>query len=300
MISGIIFALIAVFAWSISVPIIQKGFERIENPTLTSTYNALMYSLFCGSILLTPILFIFDTSNVTCINALYLGMSGILMFFFGTAAYYFSISKYGGTSVPMSRIKPLIASLIAVLLLNETVSSLFWVGLILIIGGSIILTFIRSQDEKEKGISLSFLRFYIVAFSPALFWSIGENIAKIGLEAVNPIVGSYIGLLFGTITLFIYLLLKREIPNIRNLQGKLFFSLHGVISFAIGYPALYASIATLGLARASTLTSIWPLIGVILSLFLIEELRHNVFRKKSIICLLLLGSIMMVIGAMII
>ena len=300
MISGIIFALIAVFAWGISVPIIQKGFERIENPTLTSTYNALMYSLFCGSILLTPILFILDTSNVTYINALYLGMSGIFMFAFGTAAYYFSISKYGGTSVPMSRIKPLIASVIAVFLLNETVGSLFWVGLILIIGGSIIIAFIHSRDEKDKGVSLSFLRFYIIALSPALFWSIGENIAKIGLDAVNPIVGSYIGLLFGTITLFIYLFLKGKILNIRDLQGKLFFSLHGVFSFAIGYPALYASIDAIGVARASALTSIWPLIGVILSLFIIEKLRRNVFRKKYIFYLLLLGSIMMVIGAMII
>jgi drug/metabolite transporter (DMT)-like permease len=227
-------------------------------------------------------------------------MSGVLMFSFGTAAYYFSISKYGGTSVPMSRIKPLIASVIAVLLLNETVGSLFWVGLILIIGGSIILAFIHSRDEKEKGISLSFLRFYIIALSPALFWGVGEVIAKIGLEAVNPIVGSYIGLVFGTITLFIYLLLKKEALSIRNLQGKLFFGLHGLFSFAIGYPALYASIDALGVARASALTSIWPLIGVILSLFLIEKLRHNVIRKKSIFYLLLLGSIMMVIGAMLV
>lgn len=300
MIPGIIFALIAVFAWGISVPIIQKGFEKIENPTLASTYNALMYSLLCGSILLTPILFIFDTSNITCINALYLGMSGIFMFAFGTTAYYCSISKYGGTSVPMSRIKPLIVSVIAVLLLNETVGSLFWVGLILIISGSIILAFIHSRDEKEKGVSLSFFRFYIIALSPALFWGIGEIIAKIGLETVNPIIGSYIGLIFGTITLFIYLLWKREIMNIRNLQGKLFFSLHGLFSFAIGYPALYASIDAIGVARASALTSIWPLIGVILSLFLIVDLRHYVFRKRSFIYLLLSGSIMMVIGALII
>jgi drug/metabolite transporter (DMT)-like permease len=292
----ILYALVSILAWGISVIFVEEGFRESSFKTFSYKLSCLTYSLLTGLAIMSPMLLFPRTLSLPLFNIFFLCLSGFFTYFLATAIYYYCISVFGGTSVAITRIKPLIVSAIAVLLLNEIVRSFFWIGVFIVIAGSILVAsvHVKPSQKSSKSSLHAFGYFYLISFSLAFFWSLGEIFAKIGLNGVDAFIGNYVSLAFGTVSLLIFIFISNRGRFIKRVKKRKFFALHGLVSFVIGYTALNYSILTIGVARTSALTAIWPLIGVILSLLVYSKSRRiNPY-------LLMLGSFLCIIGAILV
>ncbi|MFJ7744438.1 EamA family transporter [Peribacillus sp. NPDC097295] len=134
---GILLALGAGTAFSVYTLVSKKILDR-QPPEATA---AVIFML--SALLLSPMLFIFDSSWITTANGL--GIS-LHLGLFATALAYLLFNK-GLTSVPsstavsLSLAEPLVAALLGVFLVGENLSLLNWFGVGLLLCGIVSLTF---------------------------------------------------------------------------------------------------------------------------------------------------------------
>jgi drug/metabolite transporter (DMT)-like permease len=290
------FALTAAIAWAISAPIVDTGMKKakgLETPLL-----GLLVSLLTGLLILTPALF-FELGRVYG-EPWKIALAGIFTFPIGTFLYYFAVGKMTAKrAVPVANVKPLFSVFLAALLLGEPPTQSVLLALLLVICGLACL-WVSGPRRKSTGRRQQNALFLFIIVSVPLAWALGEISMGAGLfPAGSRLLATYMALAFGALAYLIILGLagRRYLTKIRKANGLRWFALHGIISFGIGYFALFTSIGYIGVARTAIIAGIWPLLALPFSVAG-EKLRGEKIERRAIRWIALAAGLIF-IGAMV-
>ena len=201
---AVVMALLSSVAFGASQILVRKNLEK------SSYLNVSVTVTIMGAIVLWPFALIFtDFSSVNLEGLLLFMLAGL--FAPGIARLlYFKGMNAVGISVNSSIFSayPLYTSIIAVLVLNEILTLLNWMGLVCIVGGVIFIGHTMNKDNNN--IQQVSKKSIIVPVCGSLLMAFSQIIRKEGLNIYNqPLLGVAVGyttslivyLLVGTVTL---------------------------------------------------------------------------------------------------
>ncbi|MGE6487166.1 EamA family transporter [Paenisporosarcina sp. NPDC076898] len=144
---GVTLSLIAGFIFAIYTIVSKALLSKVEAiPAVAMTFSM-------SALMLMPFLFIFDSSWVTepsnIWTILYLGFMTTSVAYI---LYLFGLQKVPSSSaVTLSLGEPLTAAVLSVFIVGEVLSPVSWVGVLLLLGGIIVLTFSGRRRVKHIG-----------------------------------------------------------------------------------------------------------------------------------------------------
>jgi drug/metabolite transporter (DMT)-like permease len=166
-------------------------------------------------------------------------------------------------------------TLIAILVFHESLSRPAWGAVLLVTLASVLLSF---QGNGSFGISIGALGVLVATG----LWGLDNNLTR-NISAKDPLTIVMIkGLVAGSISLLLALLIKSQFPSPRVLLGAM---LLGSFSYGLSILLFVRALRSLGAARTSALFGTAPLAGVVLSLAIFHDPPPTLFW----IALLLMG-----------
>ena len=142
---GVTLSLIAGFVFAIYTIVSKALLVKVEAiPAVAMTFSI-------SAIMLMPFLFIFDSSWVTepenILTILYLGFMTTSVAYI---LYLKGLQKVPSSSaVTLSLGEPLTAAVLSVFIVGEVLSAVSWVGVLLLLGGIVVLTFSGRKRAKK-------------------------------------------------------------------------------------------------------------------------------------------------------
>lgn len=256
--------------------------------------NTVMVSLIVGSLFFIPASIILNYPNFE------LSKVGVLAFFaagllatLGFICLYESVRRIGASrSSPIIRGSLLIASLIAILFLGESVETLHLVGIILLFLGVALVSFGASRDNSD---SKSILPLELILPLAAMV-TIGflDPIVSLGYaEGVPVTVGLAIQRLTAFAVLTLLFLLKGWHPlrPFRTQERSLYFGAAIAVTFFV--VCLYLALSIAPVVVVTPLRGMDPLFVLILSHFYLKKL-------EKITKILVIGVILTVLGGILV
>ncbi len=177
-------------------------------------------------------------------------------------------------------------SIIALVVFKEAISRKLWVGIILVIIASFILSF-----EDMSSLKFSWGSIFILLATIA--WGFENNCTRmISNKSVFEIV-TIKGIFSGTGSVLIAFLIGQNLPPARYVLAVL---LIGFISYGLGIFFYVKAQATLGAAKTSAYYAIAPFVGVLLSVLILgDSLTLKYFVALAV---MIPGSIIIVIDTL--
>lgn len=252
-------ALVSALLWALSAPILNEGITRIPKTQLAS---GLVVGLFAALTTGSLFLFVIQPSvlEISNFNA-YIALAGVFTYLIGTGLYYASAHAFSGRTEYASqfaKIKPIFSVLLAMLVLNEIITSYSWVSLCLILMAVVILA-------KGADSGLFSWRAFVLGMLAALSWAIGEIFVKLGIEPESALQGTFFALASATLLLApvaVIMIIKTPVLSYSRIWIVPFLG-HGVLSFGIAYTAFFYSIAFLGMAQTVLINAFWPALAML-------------------------------------
>jgi drug/metabolite transporter (DMT)-like permease len=214
-------------------------------------------------------------------------ITGLCEYPLGTYTYYEAVKRCGITvSAPMTRLTPLIVVVVSMLMAEMGFSTLLFVSALMVFaGGGLLGVGARTEESPEARRRLASGIFY--AFLACVFWAVGNLFARRVCEVMSPLLGNLYALGMGAAAYWLLMLVTgrfREL-NVLKRRDVAYYSAHGVMSFALGYTALFLSIPLLGVSLASVITGTWPAVSVVIGFALFRE-PMNVAKLTGIVLLI--------------
>jgi DME family drug/metabolite transporter len=206
--------------------------------------------------------------------------SGDLCFF--AALQLIEVSK----SQPVASIYPLFTIFLLIIFALETVSMFVILSTILLITG-IGLVSQRNGDSSEESLLVNprLKRGLLLSIGAAMFWSLAIITVDYLLEIpkVDVFVFSLATIRFGILTILIsalWIIFDKYQLNAKE-KGRVFapftrkeilvFGLNGILSWGVGAVSFFTAMELIGSARATPISSINPLVAVILGIIFLRE-----------------------------
>jgi len=282
--TGILAAILTVFCWTVGT----FAFANASNKMNPSVVNRVR--LVFATVLLSCVCMIIDQISLvtlftqTSISAyIWFGLSGIIGLSLGD---YFAFTAYqfigGPKTALMSCIAPAAALFFGYFMLNETLSMIGLMGVLLSMTGIFILVYTQSKQLENKSNTIQNQAFkgFLFAFLGAICQGIGLVLAKNGFlqntDAISAIHATWIRMLVATIVLYLiagfkkqsYLEFKEVLSNRLFLQPIAIGSIFGpVMGVSL---SLYAT-KFLSAGITQTLLSLLPASVTISSILLFKE-----------------------------
>ena len=192
---GILFALGAALAVSLVALTIRKGTD-VGDPA-----GALVVVIFTNVVLFVPTTLVayYPRYHLTPEAVVACAAAGLVGTLLGRLLTYVSVSRIGASRTePIKASQPLHATLIAILVLHETVSLEHMAGILLIIVGVGVI----SWEVASGNTAVDSIRLYEIGFPllGAFFYGIEPVFAKLGFAQGTPIL---VGLSIKTLTAFL-------------------------------------------------------------------------------------------------
>lgn len=187
---GIVFAVLAALALAVQALCLRMGSREPTPDDAPKALDALFVVLICNLVAFTPFAFwiYFPDFDITRRSLTALVAAGLCGFFIARLFHYASINVVGASRTePIKASQPLHATIIAVVLLGETVSAIQLLGIVLITAGVAAVSWETtatnrlglSRKQLVVGLSLPFLA--------ALFYGIEPTLTRIGLLEGTPV-----------------------------------------------------------------------------------------------------------------
>jgi drug/metabolite transporter (DMT)-like permease len=292
-------AICAAISYALSNVLVKKG-------TTTSSQNngaflSLLQTVMMSGLVWIIVIQVNGLPAFTTEGILWFLIGGVLSAFFGRTFQYSSVQYLG--SVRASAIKnlnPMFTVVLGILLLGESVSLYFLIGVILIFGSMYLIVrqsiSQRKADSNQNGkkAKVSLLNIgYLFGVLSAFAYAIGFVIRKWGLESIpDPMFGVFLGGCVGIVIYAITAMFKErymyELKNtLTTFQPWLFY---GGLAMSLGQILNFIAIFFIEVSRASLLVTTQSIFSIIFTLFVFKTNEN--LTKTTIIC-----SIIMVVGA---
>ena len=272
--AGLLFCLVAVFAWGLAVIPIKKA-NRSPLAGLTVGLLAGWALMFVVALSRNEL----DVSGLETKGWFLAAAGGILRFPVATYCYYQAILRAGILlATPLARLRPVFVCLIVAATGLETPGAGVVAGTALAFAGTLFL-FPRRTDVAVAGRPLprdvrrSGL---VLAVAASLSWALGDiclnQVSSEGAD-IPASVRSVLALGFGTVAWVILLTLMGKLSAVGKLGWSTcgWFALHGVMSFGIGTYAMLRAFETMPVTEVSLLTSTWPLVSMAVGYLFFRE-----------------------------
>jgi len=196
---------------------------------------------------------------------------------------------------------PIYTALMAVIFLGETLSIIKWLAIIMIVVGTILCSYEKTNDKKVSRFNIM----YLLVILAALCNSLGSIVSKIAVGSINPFVANLIAVYAGA-PLFLTLLLKKEVSqelvaSVKNVKIIIPFIIRGLIAFIAVicfYLAMKSGPASLVAAGYGTNPLFVFGISVMISRFFPKIIKENitpvVLSQKALAIILIVGGVVLI------
>ena len=302
---GIILTFLAAFAW---------GFAAALNKFILKPEHSLIVTMTIRGVFAVPFLAIltFFINRFESVEVLFypkifpILILSILFVGIGDLSFFGSLQRIDVSKTqPIAGIYPLFTAILLVLSGLEDVTIDVLIGTIVLVVGIGLLaqqtsstSSLNSTIQKEREIKVGF----ILAILAAIFWSLAIFTLKIILDHPEIDVFTMATIRFAILTFFFLILwisntLYRQQTGVKDpsfisiMDKKILTGLGvgGIISWGIGGVSFFFAIEMIGAARATPISSINPLISVIIGVLFLKE-RLTPVQVFGIL-LITLGSI---------
>lgn len=281
---GVLFALVAAVCWGLGASLYKIVIKTEHSLFLTIAIRGsiavpfiAIVTFFINGFVSIGILISPEVFPILIISSIFVSIGDLS--FFGSLQRM-EVSK----AMPIASIYPLFTVILLIIFGLETISSVVLTGIIILIVG---LGFLAQQEKEtatnsEVGEDIKIgLGLAVIA---AVFWSLGIYTLRLLLDFPDVDVYSLATVRFGLLTLlFVMLWSTNSVYNYT--QGKddpasltyitkkvgIVFGIGGILSWGIGAISFFSSIELIGAARATPISSINPLISVIVGIFVLKE-----------------------------
>jgi DME family drug/metabolite transporter len=288
---GELAALSAAFCWALSAVLYKKVLQKTGYLAVN-----LVRSSFAVLFLLFLLPFIPLQSTVLTLNELgLLVFAAVTNLVIGDTFYFIGLKKVGvSRAQPISSSYPLYSMLLAALILNESLTVAVLIGTPLVVAGTIITSLASSDSGPDKS-SKSLLRGVLASIAAAMFWSVGLVTYKIALTG-NDIDTSF-ATFIRTASILPFLLVMiigaRESSQLRKLSriDTVALAVAGILALGVGGVLLFLSLSLIDAARAIPLSSISPLLSLVLA---------RQYSGERVTIKVIIGTILIVTGVVLI
>lgn len=285
---GMALSVLAAVTFSWSVVLVRRSLSE------STTIKAALVVACIGNVVLWPLVLLFsNTMTIDLESLLLFSIGGIFAPGIARLLFYRGMNSLGVTvSSAIFSTFPLYSSVMAVFLLNEFLSLVDWIGIILIIVGVVFVQDISSRDKIEKKRFRKSLAFPMLA---GLMVAFSHVIRKSGLNISNePLLGAAVGY---ASSLFLYVLLTPFWGNDKQVffskkDFRLFWKA-GLI-FAVGWILTFYALSFEKAAIVATLIQIQPLFVAVFAYVYVRQLEH--FSMRLVICIVSVVSGVILIG----
>lgn len=260
------------------------------------TMDALVVVLVCNLLILLPVTAVlyYPEYGVTLRAALAFVAAGLTGTLLGRLCYFNGISLLGASRTePIKATQPIHGSVIAVIVLGETVTALQFVGILLIVLGVGAISWETSRDPPGALSSEDAAKGVLLGIGAAFFFGIEPIWAKIGLADGTPVlVGLVFRMVIAAAAFFGYLRARNQLPSTESLtRANMRWYVAAGIANTLFLIAYYASLQTAPVTVVLPIVQTSPLLVVVLSgLFLPTRLERISWP-------LVVGAITVVVGA---
>ncbi|MEM3832465.1 MAG: DMT family transporter [Thermoprotei archaeon] len=279
---GSVLAIAIALVWGFSTVLIRK------NLTESNYFSVSLIITIVGLMVFAPLVFLFISLNsVNVYGLLFFFLAGIFHPGFVRLLYFKGMEKVGASvNAAIYASNPIFSSLIAVILLNEKLELIGWIGILCVVLGAILIENINSdhpQPSIRKGLVYSFSAALLVGFSYVA--------RKEGLILWDsPIIGatiSYIAALLVYSCAFPFLSNNVNNRTLNRLAFKLFWK--AGVGISIGQLLSFYAL------KYSDVSTVVPLIQIE-PLFIFLFIRYYLKGIEIISHKLVLGTLIIILG----
>lgn len=286
---GLLLALAAMVAISIMSLTIRVGTADDEHGALNVLFVVLLTNVF----VLVPGALLLHTGDLgITVDALWaFALAGITGTMVARVFAYTSIKRIGSSRTePIKSSQPLHATIIAVVVLNETVSATRVFGIILIVVGVGIVSWEVARKSVDRRVDANAYEL-LIPLTAALFYGIEPIFAKIGFAEGTPVaVGLAIKTIAALVGYLAFMVARGSVPNPLSFgaRRRRWYLLAGVFNttFLVLY-YLALEIAPVSVVVPIITTS--PVAVVVLSRLFLPRLERITWRTGA-------GALVVVVG----
>jgi drug/metabolite transporter (DMT)-like permease len=289
----IVIALSATVAWSLAL-VINKSLA-----TAVGSLHMNIVRLWSGFTLLAAFVWALgrydSTAAYSNFNLALLVSSGIVALAIGDTVFIRSLYFiYVSQAFPVGQCAFLVMTVVAsILFLSETFTPLNLVGGGLILTGLYLISAYGYQSSIPNFRSAS-RKGLLLAFAAALAWTLGAVILKISVTELNPVFASGIRTFSAALALTLFQCVHQVPKPVSRLKRpaprKLsWIALSGMLGYGVGGVAYVSAMQRVGAGRTVLITSLTPVLVLILSVLFLKERP----TRRSVI-----GTVICVVGVM--
>ncbi|MFX1536367.1 MAG: DMT family transporter [Promethearchaeota archaeon] len=298
---GILLAFLAALCWGLGASLYKIVIKTEHSLFLTIAIRGsiavpfiAVVTFFVNGFATVGILFSQEVLPILIVSSIFVSIGDLS--FFGSLQRM-DVSK----AMPIASVYPLFTAIWLIIFSLETISSVVLVGITILIAG---LGFLSQQEEESTNLEVGEdIKVGIgLAVTAAIFWSLGIytlrlllNFPEVDVYSLATVrFGMLTGLfivLWGVTTVYNYKQGKDDPASLAHITAKvgIIFGIGGILSWGIGAISFFTSIEMIGAARATPISSINPLVSVILGILVLKE-KLKPFQAIGIL-LIIFGSI---------
>ena len=287
---GELAALGTAFSWTLAALFFERGVKRagvLSVNFFKVVFAFVLLTITAASLRGMPLPF-----DATPHTVIFLALSGIIGF---VVTDMFLFTAYGAigprTTMLIMALSPPVTAGIAYVFLGESLGSLGWFGMSLVIIGICMTVFGKQNSVSISKINKVDMRGYIFAFIASIGQSIGMILTKAGLGSYDPVSGTQIREIAAIIGFaFVALVYDRGkglLKAAKTFGGLKFVAAGSVFGPFIGVSLSLFAIQRISAGIVSTLIGLTPVIIILPEILLL---------KKKIKLLEIAGAVVAVIG----
>jgi len=281
---GIALALMSAVAFALVTILVRKKLSESDILNVTLIIN------FVGIIILCPLVFLFTNfRTVSLEGVIYFAIAGMLGFGVARILYYKGMQREGASvNAAIFATYPMYSSIFAVLLLNEALSMMNWVGIVCIIAGVMLIE--RSLYKPKTGSNGIPKKSLAIIILTTLIAASSQIILKYGLNIYNdPLLGIAIGYVFAFLTASLPFTLSNTKRGLSFVKGLQMFWKEGVLAF-IGEVSLFYALSIEKVSIVIPLSQTEPMFILFFSYLYLKGLEKITVK-------LIIGTLIIVSGA---
>ena len=289
---GLFLALLAGLFFAVGNILLRRATFRTGEVFSSVLISALVGLGLFGMVLLT----LRQTDGLTLLSSAGLGalaIAGIVHFVIGRLGAYTGLRLIGtNRSVPILCSSNIIAALIAVIVLGESITVTLGIALVLVVGGVILVGIVGNADITSKGMEEGTqLKGIMVVLVTTVFWGTSPTLVKIGLlEVDSQFQAIFVSYMAASLVVGIIALYPGNIQKMRRLTfPSLLYLIAGGVCLALAQLCVYSALETTPVSMVAPIVSSQSL--MIFPISYLVNRKIEVFGVRTIF-----GAIAVVVG----
>ena len=293
LIIGSLIGLLGAALYGLSVVVYRSQADEIR-PVAVSSIKMWVALPFIGALVLLVVGI--DKLMIPLTAVIILGVSVILGAVVGDTIYLASQERIGVSyAFPIAMSFPIITYFLTVFFLGESPAIVRLLGAIIAVAGVIAISNQQNKSEDDSSKNVYDVIGIGLAVATAILYAVGTTLLQVGIDSVDPIAGSFIRVVIGSLAFIPMFLIARHqgmaLPSRRATKNVI---IAGFFGMAIGSVLYVVAVASVGAAIMSVLASTAPLFAVPVSVFYLKEKLTSIAIIG--IVLTLIGVFLVILG----